>query len=417
MERKNRRPISTDNQVAALKSEGATYLVRIKDNPGLFVRVTPKGFKAFVAVARDRHGDQVWHTIGGMELNIKENRREQDPDAPPRKTAIELGREILQRIKAGKPPVEPPEAKPQTVAEVAAEYFEGHVLNAQHVLRSRAEITRILKRYILPAWGKRPFEDIRRKNVALLLDPIEASSGPHQADQVLKLIRGLMFWYAGRNDDYNVPLTRGMGRVKKENRERDRFLDHDELRRVWAVAEDDDVFGGIVRILLLTGQRRDKVVSMKWSDIEDGVWTIATEPHEKGNADVLVLPPAALAIINQQHRIVGNEFVFAGRGGGHFKGFSARKLAFNARVGDIPRWTLHDLRRTARSLLSEAKVDRHISERVLGHALPGIEGVYDRHQYLEEKADALRRLADLIKAIVHPPTGTNVVSIRKAGAR
>ena len=396
--RKNRRPISTDKQAAALKAEGATYLVRIKNNPGLFCRVTPTGYKAFVAVARDPHGQQVWHTVGGVELNLDD--------------AIEQGREVVRRIKAGDPPVEPPEAKPQTCAEVAAEYFKGHVLDAQHVLRSRDEITRVLKRFILPAWGKRPFEDIRRKDVALLLDAIQANSGPHQADAVLKLIRGLMVWYAGRNDDYNIPLTSKMGRVKKENRERDRFLAHDELRKVWAVAEDDDVFGGIVRILLLTGQRRDKVVTMKWSDIEDGVWTIATEAHEKGNADVLVLPPAALAVIDEQHRISGNEFVFAGRGGGHFKGFSARKFAFSARVGDIPRWTLHDLRRTARSLLSEAKVNRHISERVLGHSLRGIEGIYDQYDYKAEKAEALQRLANLIEGIVHPPTGTNVVPLK-----
>ena len=163
--------------------------------------------------------------------------------------------------------------------------------------------------------------------------------------------------------------------------------------------------------MLLTGQRRDKVVTMKWSDIEDGVWTIATEAHEKGNADMLMLPPAALAVIDEQHRISGNEFVFAGRGGGHFKGFSARKLAFSARVGDIPRWTLHDLRRTARSLLSEAKVNRHISERVLGHSLRGIEGIYDQYDYKAEKAEALQQLANHIEAIVHPPHGDERGSI------
>ncbi len=88
--RKNRRPISTDKQAAALKAEGATYLVRIKNNPGLFCRVTPTGYKAFVAVARDRHGQQVWHTVGGVELNLDD--------------AIEQGREVVRRIKAGLPP-------------------------------------------------------------------------------------------------------------------------------------------------------------------------------------------------------------------------------------------------------------------------------------------------------------------------
>jgi integrase len=78
-------------------------------------------------------------------------------------------------------------------------------------------------------------------------------------------------------------------------------------------------------------------------------------------------------------------------------------------------WSLHDLRRTARSLMSRAKVPSDIAERVLGHARRGVEGIYDRHAYLDEKADALRRLAAVIEAIVRPPTG-NVVPLREGVA-
>jgi len=78
----------------------------------------------------------------------------------------------------------------------------------------------------------------------------------------------------------------------------------------------------------------------------------------------------------------------------------------------MPSWVLHDLRRTARSLLSRAGVRPDISERVLGHAIPGVEGVYDRHSYDHEKADALNRLATLIDTIVHPPEGGNVIALR-----
>ncbi len=77
----------------------------------------------------------------------------------------------------------------------------------------------------------------------------------------------------------------------------------------------------------------------------------------------------------------------------------------------MPPWTLHDLRRTARSLMSRAGVRPDISERVLGHAIPGVQGVYDRHTYDSEKADALKRLSDLISKIVKPPKG-NVVPLR-----
>jgi len=401
--RKNRKPVSTDLQVEALAKGRATYLVRVRNTPGLYVRVTPKGYKAFVAVARDRHGAQVWHTVGGVELDIA--------------IAIEQGREVIRRIKAGDPPVEAPEDRPQTVIEVWAEFFTGHVTNKRRVLRTAHDLERLAERFILPRWGKRPFADIGRGDVARALDTIERDNGPHQADQVLKLIRGMMVWFAGRKDDYLIPLIPRMNRVKeKADRERDRVLDHDEIRKVWTAAEACGPFGAFIQLLLLTGQRRAKVASMKWSDIEDGSWNIDTETREKGNAETLVLPPLALDIINRQYRIMGNEYVFAGRGAGHFKGYSTRKRDLDVMVGDIPAWRFHDLRRTCRSLLAETGVDRHIAERVLGHVLSGIEGIYDRHSYRDEKGDALRRLANHIESIIHPPEGDNVV-VLKAGAQ
>src|SRR5262249_19231782 len=96
-----------------------------------------------------------------------------------------------------------------------------------------------------------------------------------------------------------------------------------------------------------------------------------------------------------------NAFVFAGRGDSHMAYSGNPKAAFDAKLPDMPPWTLHDLRRTARSLMSRAGVRPDIAERVLGHAIKGVEGVYDRHAYLDEKADALAKLADLIERIVN----------------
>jgi integrase len=76
-----------------------------------------------------------------------------------------------------------------------------------------------------------------------------------------------------------------------------------------------------------------------------------------------------------------------------------------------PPWVLHDLRRTARSLLSRAGISSDHAERVMGHAIDGVEGVYDRHSYADEKAHALQRLSDLIESIINPPEG-NVVALR-----
>ena len=203
-----------------------------------------------------------------------------------------------------------------------------------------------------------------------------------------------------------------MGRVDPEAKKRDRVLKDDEIRAVWPVAEADGTFGAIIRFALLTAQRKDKVASLRWQDVTvDGIWDIPTEHREKGNAGALVLPDAALAVIRGQERIDGNLYVFAGRGGGYFKGFSPRKRAFDKKVGGLPRWTIHDLRRTARSLMARAGVRPEVAEKVMGHTTKVVEGVYDRHSYRDEKADALRRLAGLLDTILNPP-GENVVPLR-----
>ncbi len=401
---KQRKPISTDKQVAALKADTRKYTVRLRAQRGLYVRVTPFGVKTFVAVARDPYGKQKWATLGGTELSIEEATPE---------NAIETGRRALRRIKAGLPTFEPPPVMPDSFRAVAEKYLKRHV--EKNGLRSEDEIKRILKIYIYPVWGDREFEGLRRSDVTNLLDMVEDASGPHQADSVLGVVRGLMNWQTGRVDDYDSPIAPHMRRVDPEARERDRVLNKDEIRAIWPVAEAGGVFGGILRFALLTAQRRAKIADLRWDDIEDGVWTIRTEKKEKGNADMLILPEAALAVVEEQTRVVGNPHVFAGRKGGHFKGFSAPKRAFDKKVGTLPGggWTIHDLRRTARSLMSEAKVRPDIAERVMGHAIKGVAGVYDRHEYLEEKGEALRRLAGLVDTILNPPA-ENVVAIRKA---
>jgi integrase len=170
-------------------------------------------------------------------------------------------------------------------------------------------------------------------------------------------------------------------------------------------------FGAILKILLLTGQRRDKVVTVKWDDLVDGEWRIATAPREKSNPGSLRLPPMALDIIAAQPRILGTGYIFAGHGGGPFAAYHYKKKIDAKLPEATPPWVIHDLRRTARSLLSRAGVPPHVAERVSGHTIAGVEGIYDRHRYGDEKADALVKLAALIERIVNPPAA-NVVAIR-----
>jgi integrase len=155
---------------------------------------------------------------------------------------------------------------------------------------------------------------------------------------------------------------------------------------------------------LLTAQRSRKVAAMKWDDIDDGVWSVPKEPREKDTGGALALPQMALAIIEAQPRLASSPYVFPARGrSGPFVGFGPGKAALDAKLPEgLRNWTIHDLRRTARSLMARAGVLSEHAERVMGHAIGGIEAIYDRHSYRDEKADALARLAALIDSIVHP---------------
>lgn len=385
----------SDIGVANLKPRPQRYAFPDPELRGHYVRVTPSGAKTFSVVARDPQGKQVWAAVGPADvLRIEEAR--------------ERGRKALQRIREGLPPFDAPPARPVTFQEVADSWLKRHV--AAKKLRSASEIERCLKVYVMDQWRDLPFADIRRGDITKLLDEIEDNNGPRQADMVLAIIRGISNWHAARHDDYVSPVARGMKR--KPMTKRDRILSDDELRLIWNRSDKAGTFGAIVRIALLTAQRREKIATMRWADITGDVWTVPGTAREKGVGGVLKLPPAAMAAISARPRMASNPHVFAGRGNSAFNSFSKTKAAFDAalprvKVPDgtevpIPNWTLHDLRRTARSLMSRAGVRPDIAERVLGHVIAGVEGVYDRHRYDEEKAEALAKLADLIAVIIDP---------------
>jgi integrase len=392
--RRQRRKTLSDKQVKALKPKAKRYTVTDPEMSGHYVRVPPSGPKVFVAVCRDLYGAQKWIRLGGADvLTIKQAR--------------DQARLAIGRIKQGLPAIEAPPVRPDSFQVVAENWLKRHVVAKG--LRSRRDIERIFAKYILPRWGSRAFAGIKRSDVAALLDHIEDNHGSRQADIVLAIIRAIGNWYATRNDNYVSPVARGMRRDTAKPR--DRTLDDDELRRVWKAAEADGTFGALIRTLLLCGQRRAKVETIKWDAITDGVWTIETAAREKSNAGTLRLPPTLLAIINSLPKLGNNPYVFASlRGDGHITGMSTAKAAFDKKCG-VAGWTLHDLRRTSRSLMSRAGVRPDVGELALGHTIKGIQGVYDRFTYDSEKADALARLAALIETIINPPAD-NVVPLR-----
>ena len=381
-ELRQRRRGLTDKMLASMRRRTKRYIVSDPDLRGHYVRVPPQGPIVFAAVARDPLSKQVWAKVGTTaELTIGQAR--------------ERAREAIRRIKQGKLAFEPPKPKPESVAVVCASWLKRHV--EKNNFRTTGELRRIVERYILPYWADRVFTEIRRKEIAALLDVIEDKHGAAVADAVLKTLRSIANWVQARDDAYVPPFIKGMRRVPENNRERERILDDDELRRVWNAAGEAGNFGATVRLLLLTAQRREKVRTLRWDDISpEGVWTIRTEDGEKGNAGALQLPEIALQIINAQPRYATNQFVFAGIRDAAFKTDNRLKRKLDAKSG-VSDWRLHDLRRTARSLMSRAGVLSEHAERVLGHAIDGVEGIYNRHEYFDEKAAALRRLAALIE--------------------
>jgi integrase len=269
--------------------------------------------------------------------------------------------------------------------------------------------------------------------VIKLLSGIETNHGPSMADAVLATIRSVMNWYAANHNDYTSPIIKGMARDKREksDKARTRTLDHieirtgdgpmvewndrGEIRNLWTACDEIGSFGALCQLLLLTAQRLRKVARMRFEDVADGIWTIRTEAREKGNAGRLRLPQIAIDIIAAQPRHADNPHIFpAEREGRPFNAFAQRKKELDAMLPkDLPHWTLHDLRRTARSLMARAGVADNIAERTLGHRIPGIQAVYNRHGYFEEKAGALQKLAALIDSIVHPEGNVVAIAERK----
>jgi integrase len=348
--------------------------------PGHYIRVRPTGIKTFVAVARAQSGKQIWHTIGPSTLYTITEAREKARDAI---KAIREGRD---------------RAGPEAFEVVAENWFKRHV-EAKKLISAR-DLRSCLDRQLIPAWRGRDFASIRRGDVAGVLDRIEDSNGPVSADFALAVFRMIANWFASRNEDYASPIVKGMRRTNAKARARSRILDDDEIREVWRAAEANGTFGAFVRVALLTAQRREKIVTMRWCDLaNDGEWSIPKFEREKGTPGFLVLPKTALDIIHAQPKFASNPYVFAGIGAGYIQGMSKRKAQFDDKLKAVAPWTVHDLRRTAKSLMSRAGVLPHISERVLGHVMGGVEGIYDRHSYREEKAQALRALANLVDSI------------------
>jgi integrase len=309
-----------------------------------------------------------------------------------------LAREAVRKIQAGLPLKVDPLPSVGAVAEL---WLTKKVEGEGH--RTARERRRIIERHIKPHVGDLPIAELRRSTVSNLLDLLVERHGEATADKALAVLSAICRWLETRDDAFRSPIVKGMRRGSAASR--DRMLTDSEIRAVWTLAEASGPLGAFVQLALLTGQRRGVLTGMRWDQIDaNGVWHIPRLPRQKQSGGDLRLAPLARAIIDRQPRIAGDARVL------RFSYWPSVQR-FQKAAGLAP-WRIHDLRRCARSLLSRAGVQTEISELVLGHSIKGIQKVYDRHSYFEEKGQALARLAALIERIVSP--SDNIVTLGAA---
>jgi integrase len=213
-------------------------------------------------------------------------------------------------------------------------------------------------------------------------------------------------------DDFSSPVVRGMGRYDSKARERSRVLTDEELVKIWKATEPNEMaqpFHALVRFLLLTGARRNEARCLPWKEIDGSLWTLPAARNKVKVDLTRPLSKAAQALLQGLPRIDGGVLVFSGDGRRPMS-LAKPKAVFDAVCG-VSGWTLHDARRTSRTLMSRAGVNADIAERALGHSIGGVRAVYDRHDFENEMRIAFEKLAALIANIVNP--SDNVKAFRR----
>jgi integrase len=317
--------------------------------------------------------------------------------------------------------------KGATIADLLDGFIDRYV-EKEAKLRSAQAIRSAFDRLVKPVIGGLGIYDIRRSHVVEMLDDIADEHGPVMADRALAYLRKAFHWRAARDDDFRSPIVKGMARTKPKERARDRILADDEIRDLWTALDQLDrpgCYAPYIRFLLYTAARRDEAAKMQWSELRHDIWTVPAERYKNKQTHVVPLSKPAHDLIGDRPKGGAEQpFVFSTSGGklplspqGDTKRALDKHIArIRKTAGREPmaRWTLHDLRRTARSLMSRANVPADHAERAIGHAIAGVRAVYDHHKYLDEKRDAFEALAGQIARILRPTDNVINVGDRKS---
>lgn len=375
------------------------YLIWDTKQAGLALAVHPSGSRSFKCIY-SRSGRPRWLTLGKVAaIGLADARL--------------LAAETMLEVARGKDPAAERRAERHrgTFAEVATRYVEEY---AQKHNKSWKQADALVRRFLLPRWGKLPAHSIARSDVRATIARISA---PIVANQTLAAASAIFSW-AIKQELITTNPCRAVDRNPTASRER--ILSDSELPQFWRAFDSAGlVAASALKVILLTGQRPGEVTHMRWQDIKDGWWELPGAPTADGwpgtknkQTHRVWIPRAALEIITEltSSRRDGVGFVFANERGG-----PVRKLdRAMPKLPGVERATPHDLRRTHGSTVTALGFGRDAMNRIQNHREGGIASVYDRHGYAEENKRIMEAVAARIVSLVEGTPADNVVAFSSA---
>jgi integrase len=273
--------------------------------------------------------------------------------------------------------------------------FEEWLKRDQITNRRRHTVELALRKYACPAFKGMKVDTVRKADIIRLLDKIADNGAPIQANRVLAYLRRFFNWCLERDIISGSPVFG----IKPPNKEhsRERVLSHEELRAVWAGADQMGYpFGPMIQLLILTGQRLNEVATAPWQEFDLGMteWKLPGTRTKNGRAHNVHLTPAALDIISQLPKMDGSGLLFTTTGTTPISGFSRAKKKLDSLSGTSD-WTFHDLRRSFATHATEALgCSPVVVDKILNHvsgSVKGVAAIYQRGEYLEERKEALEK--------------------------
>jgi integrase len=362
--------------------------------PGFGVKVTPRGRKVFIVLYR----------AGGAGSRLRKY-----TIGPYGRVTLHQARAAALKIFAARtegrdPAAEKQRARRRLVADRVGDLVELFITEHVSKNRSAREISRLLCRELIPCWGMRSVHEIGKRDVIELVTEVAARGTPSAANKLLKVVKTFFGWCVGRAILDLSPAAQ----VRSPAREsaRDRVLDDDELARILRAARQvNGPYAGIVELLALTGQRREEVAQVTWDelDLASQSWTLSASRTKNGKSHIVHLSKEAIAVLMQMPRL--GRFVFSLSGMKSFQSFSAAKRELD-KISEVTGWRLHDLRRTCVSGMARLGVAPHVADKVLNHqtgTISGVAAVYQRHDFLAERKDALERWGRHIAGLLAKP--------------